>query len=181
MLQLTQILIDGIRLVRPTQEEIGLLAPGDFAPDCFGRMRRVTRISSRGTTISGKAFVSFFTEFGDNPATQVSECSHSMVEGEIVPTLAATNRWQRGTLIPWGQMDRDAAKSAANQIIPLLPEWDLAWIADNGLPVIGPLRDLVEAEGAKWVEKGEVIDADLIADFIAASDVAKEADRMLNL
>ena len=63
------------------------LQEGDLAPDAFGNMRRVTSITYRGEDPNGKAYVGYYTEYG--PTSQIS---NSIKEGEVLRTVAITNR-----------------------------------------------------------------------------------------
>lgn len=66
----------------PTRDEIKNLKPGDRAIDCFGRPAMVTSIFAQNDDIDGRAFVCYYTRWGQN-----SECSMSMKEGRIVRTV----------------------------------------------------------------------------------------------
>lgn len=49
----------------PTREQIESLDVGDFAPDCFGRERRIVEITYRGTDVNGRVYVGVRLDFGD--------------------------------------------------------------------------------------------------------------------
>lgn len=72
----------------PTRTEIEALKEGDLAPDCFGHLRRITRIYARGNDIKGKAYVCYYTELGPN-----ASISNSLKEGEINRTVALTGKY----------------------------------------------------------------------------------------
>lgn len=72
----------------PTREEIESLQAGMGATDCFGHQRVITRVFARGNNIHGKAYVCYYTQFGDT-----SEMSMSLREGEIVRTLDLTRKF----------------------------------------------------------------------------------------
>lgn len=82
--------IDGILVTKPTREDVENLKVGDLAPDCFGKMRRVTEIFARREDINGKLFVCFYTEFGER-----STMSGSMKEDEIVATTEISSKFKR--------------------------------------------------------------------------------------
>jgi hypothetical protein len=86
----------------PTREDIETLKVGDLAPDCFGRMNRVTEIFAQKDDINGRAFVCYYTAFGTS-----GSCSHSMKEGELLRTVATSNAYTSAEL--------DAIERKANQ------------------------------------------------------------------
>lgn len=69
----------------PDSADIENLKVGDFAPDCFGRLKRVVRIHSKREDIHGKPFACFDTENGST-----SQISQSLKAGELVRTIALT-------------------------------------------------------------------------------------------
>jgi hypothetical protein len=77
-----------IEIYIPTRSEIEALKEGDLAPDCFGQWRRVTRIYARGDDVNGKAYVCFYTEFGQN-----ASITNSLKEGEINRTVGLTAKY----------------------------------------------------------------------------------------
>ena len=72
----------------PTRAEIEALKEGCFAPDCFGKWRKVTRVYARGMDVHGRAYVCYYTEFGPT-----SSISNSLKEGELHRTVALTGRY----------------------------------------------------------------------------------------
>jgi hypothetical protein len=70
----------------PTREDVESLRCGDFAPDCFGELRRVVEITECRQSIRGQWFVCYYTEFGKD-----ARISQSMKENELVRTLAVTS------------------------------------------------------------------------------------------
>lgn len=72
----------------PTRAEIDALKEGDLAPDCFGHWKRVTRIFAKGNDVNGKAYVCYYTEFG-----QGASISNSLKEGELNRTVALTGKY----------------------------------------------------------------------------------------
>lgn len=88
--------VDNVLVTRPTREDVESLQIGDLAPDCFGKMSPVTSITYRGTNVHGKAFVGFYTAFGDNNGA----ISGSMVEDETVPTIQITQAFKQACLAP---------------------------------------------------------------------------------
>jgi|WetSurMetagenome_2_1015567.scaffolds.fasta_scaffold494268_1 hypothetical protein len=81
--------VEGINYFVPTRKEVEELREGDAALDCFGKLRRVMRITYRGVDIYGRAYVGFYTAFGENGGS----ISHSYKEGELVRTVALSNRY----------------------------------------------------------------------------------------
>jgi len=81
--------IDGCLITRPSRDDVERLSVGDLAPTCFGTMATVTSITYRGIGITGKAYVGYYTEFGDG-----ATISGSMTEGEPVATLPAGDRYK---------------------------------------------------------------------------------------
>lgn len=72
----------------PTRAEIEALKVGDQAPDCFGRMAKVTDILYRGIDTKDRYFVGYYTKHGDN-----GKISMSMKEGCIARTVGFTVRY----------------------------------------------------------------------------------------
>ena len=66
-----------------------------MALDCFGNKKEIVEIYGRGIDIHGKAYICYYTKFTDN-----SKISHSMKEGEVVPTVEITQRWHQARLVP---------------------------------------------------------------------------------
>lgn len=90
--------IDGMRVVRPTREDVYGLRVGDMAPDCFGNLAPILEITARQDDIGGKAFCCYYTAFG----TSGGRISGSVKENEICPTVPLVRRWQRVDNVPWG-------------------------------------------------------------------------------
>lgn len=88
--------VNGILITYPTREDVESLQVGDFAPDCFGKMSKVVKITYRGTNVHGKAYVGFYTEFGDNK----SSMSGSLVEDEVVSTVPLARVYRQAHLAP---------------------------------------------------------------------------------
>lgn len=65
-------------MARPTKTFIENLKVGDFLPNCFGEMKKVTSIHYKGFDVNGKFFACFYQEFGDT-----STMSNSIKEGEL--------------------------------------------------------------------------------------------------
>ena len=77
----------------PTLHDIESLQTGDMAMDCFGKKATVTQITHRGITLSGKAFILYFTA----TATGNGQISMSMKEDELVRHVGTSkyfNSWQ---------------------------------------------------------------------------------------
>ena len=91
-----QTTINGVLVTRPTRDDIESLQVGDLAPDCFGKMSPVTSIIYRGVNVKGKAFVGFYTAFGENN----SSISGSMTEDETVSTIQITQAFKQACLAP---------------------------------------------------------------------------------
>lgn len=91
-----QQVINQVLVTRPTRDDILSLQVGDLAPDCFGKMSPVTSITYRGTNVKGKAFIGYYTAFGDNNGA----ISGSMVEDETVPTIQITHAFKQARLAP---------------------------------------------------------------------------------
>lgn len=91
-----QQVINTVLVTRPTREDIESLQIGDLAPDCFGKMSPVTSIIFRGTNVHGKAFVGFYTEYGENNGA----ISGSMTEDETVSTVQITQAFKQACLAP---------------------------------------------------------------------------------
>ena len=70
---------NGIDKAYPTRQDIEDLKVGDFAPDCFGKMREIVSIHARGIDINGKAFVCFYVKWGAHNGRM----SGSLKEDEI--------------------------------------------------------------------------------------------------
>ena len=63
-----------------TKAIVETLAVGDLVPNCFGKLKKVTRITYRGvSSVDGMAFVGFYQEFSEN-----SEMSNSLREGDAL-------------------------------------------------------------------------------------------------
>ena len=90
--------IDGILVTKPTRTDVQSLTEDDLAPDCFGSMRRVTRVYARGDDIHGKAYVCYYVEFGEASGSTISE---SLKEDEILSTDPLTRKWKQARLVPW--------------------------------------------------------------------------------
>lgn len=73
----------------PSRQDIENLQVGDFAPACFGHVRRVVRITARRDDVNGKLFVCYYTEHGTN-----SSISDDAKEGEMHDSVA----WSVGSL-----------------------------------------------------------------------------------
>lgn len=78
-----------LTVVVPTREDIWNLQVGDMAPSCFPEPRRVVRIYARKDDIHGKAFVCYYTEFGDG-----ASISESAKEDEMHFSIC----WKVGSL-----------------------------------------------------------------------------------
>lgn len=63
----------------PTREYVMSLKVGDMAPDCFGKLAKVTSVYAQRDDINGKAFVCYYTAFGET-----STISASLKEGELL-------------------------------------------------------------------------------------------------
>ena len=75
----------------PTTADVANLKVGDLAPDCFGRMSRVTRIFARKEDINGNLFVCYYCAMNENDTAENGcGCSASMKAGELVRTVALT-------------------------------------------------------------------------------------------
>ena len=71
----------------PTREEIEKLQVGDLVINCFGEQRKITNIFARGNNlINGKAYICFYSEFGNG-----SEVSGSYAEDSLVRTVALSH------------------------------------------------------------------------------------------
>jgi len=90
-----QITYDGLLFTKPTRKAVENLKVGDLAPDCFGRMNKVTSITYHGDDIHGKAYVGYYVEFGDN-----AQISGSLKEDEILATVPLTAKYIRRDLYP---------------------------------------------------------------------------------
>ncbi len=64
----------------PTRLDIESLSVGDMAMDCFGKVSQVSQITHRGITLSGKAFILYYTA----SPTGNGQISMSMKEDELV-------------------------------------------------------------------------------------------------
>lgn len=72
----------------PTTTEIAALRVGDLALNPFGHFARVAEITYRGIDVHGKAFVGYYTDFGDRSG----RISNSMKAGELMRTVALSVR-----------------------------------------------------------------------------------------
>ncbi len=91
-----QQVINQVLVTNPTRDDINSLQVDDLAPDCFGKMARVTSITYHGTNVHGKAFIGYYTEFGDNNGA----ISGSMTEDEIVATVQISQTFKQACLVP---------------------------------------------------------------------------------
>ena len=89
--------LDGLRLdktagwyARPTLDDIESLQVDDLIPDCFGTLSPITSITYRGVDVHGKAYVGYYTKFGDN-----ASISGSLKEGENLATVPMTEKYHR--------------------------------------------------------------------------------------
>jgi hypothetical protein len=75
----------------PTQEWLENLKVGDFAPDCFGTMSRVTDIRYSGRDLAGRSYVGVYLHLSEN-----ARISHSYKVGEPVVTVpgGTSGRWR---------------------------------------------------------------------------------------
>ena len=81
---------------RPNKEWIENLKVGDMALDCFGNVSEVVEIFCRSVVVkTGRIFVGYYTKLDDT-----SKISHTATEGEIVPTLPLTNKYNRIDNVP---------------------------------------------------------------------------------
>jgi hypothetical protein len=92
----------------PTREQVENLKEGDLAIDCFGKMRKVTRICHRGVDIHGRAFVGYYTEHGTN-----GSISHGMKEDTLVRTVATSQRYTSAELDSMERLHRAARAAGA--------------------------------------------------------------------
>lgn len=75
----------------PDRSDVENLKVGDLAPDCFGRMARVTKIFGNGTDINGKRFVCYMCAMSDRDTIENGcGCSASMKDGKLIRTVALT-------------------------------------------------------------------------------------------
>lgn len=75
----------------PSEDDVRNLQVGQLAPDCFGRLSRVTRIYHLGRDIHGAWFVCYYAAMNDrDTAENGCGCSASMKEGELVRTVPLT-------------------------------------------------------------------------------------------
>lgn len=88
----------------PTAEWIAALQVGDMAPDCFGRMAEVTRISAKSEDIEGRPFVCLYTKL-----SETSQVSGSFKAGELHRSLPVT---QLHTSAELDQIEREAPNAA---------------------------------------------------------------------
>lgn len=56
----------------PTRGHVEAFDVGDFAPDCFGRSRRIVEVVYRGEDVNGRAFVGVRLDFGDKSTITAS-------------------------------------------------------------------------------------------------------------
>ena len=159
--------INGVRVARPTNEDLYRLQVGDWAPDVAGGWHRVSRIIVKNTRVDGKLFASYYTERGSALPT-------ILVQDEEARTL----EW--GILIQnrfptWGEMDQEYASDVADELIRrLLPE-DLGDLYGDELRGGGPLRDRIEQICQESVEDGEVVDVGRVVDIASHSEEACRA------
>ena len=73
----------------PTREQVQSLKVGDFALDCFGKMREVVEVYAQKDDIIGRAFVCYYTK-----TSETSSTSMSMKEDEIVRTADLCNKYK---------------------------------------------------------------------------------------
>jgi hypothetical protein len=75
----------------PTRQDVEDLKAGGLAPDCFGRISRVTRIFARREDKDGRLFACYYCAMSERDTTlNGCGCSADMKEGELVRTLALT-------------------------------------------------------------------------------------------
>lgn len=72
----------------PTKEYVQNLSIGDQALDCFGRLKTVSRITTKQEDGEGNLFVIYYTRTNSN-----SEMSMSQKEGELTRTVAVSNHY----------------------------------------------------------------------------------------
>lgn len=83
----------------PTRDDVTGIKVGDLAPDCFGKLSRVTRISYSGEDKSGLAFVGYFTAMSDKDTPENGcGCSNSIKEGRLIRTVALTGLFNSSEL-----------------------------------------------------------------------------------
>lgn len=73
------------RIYIPTRIQIESIEVGTLVPDCFGNLNPITKLSARGNTSEGRAFICFYTRFGD-----YAQISGSLIEGKILRTVPLT-------------------------------------------------------------------------------------------
>ena len=78
---------------KPSENDVLSLCVGDMAPDCFGKLRKVTRVYATSRDVNGKAFACYYTEFGDN-----GEISNSIKQDEILIIVALSNMFTSAEL-----------------------------------------------------------------------------------
>lgn len=84
----------GIKIYYCTKEYIQSLKVGDFAPDCFGNMRKITRIFGElRPNCKGKLCINYYTEHG--PTSQIS---NGATEGQIFHNVITSNYWTSAEL-----------------------------------------------------------------------------------
>jgi hypothetical protein len=71
---------------KPSETDVLSLCVGDVAPDCFGKLRKVTRLYAAARDVNGKAFVCYYTECGNN-----AMISNSIKQDEILITIPLSN------------------------------------------------------------------------------------------
>lgn len=81
---------------KPTRDDVERLAVGDLALDCFGKWSTVTEVFARGVDDRGRAFVCYYTRFGENNGA----ISGSMKEGEVVSTVPLVSAYRSAKLAP---------------------------------------------------------------------------------
>ena len=72
----------------PTRYYIESIRVGDLAPNCFGNVDRVTRITAQLDDWQGRAFVCYTVEFGASGST----ISNSLKEGELHRTTRISHQ-----------------------------------------------------------------------------------------
>lgn len=76
----------------PSIEDVDTLKVGDNAPDAFGGMSLVTRISANGKDRDGYKFVHYVTRLSEHDnAENGCGCSQSMKEEELIRSVRLTN------------------------------------------------------------------------------------------
>ncbi len=65
-----------------TRGEVLCLREEDVVTNCFGNLKKITKIYVQRNDINGKAFACFYQEFGND-----SKMSNSVQEGEPIHTV----------------------------------------------------------------------------------------------